>query len=127
MSVISMVFKKRLKELRAEKMITQEELARALDIPESTIRRLESSDQSLPRHERLEKIADFFNVSVDYLLGRTNEKCSTDITDPFISAINDPTLSEEDKNIINLIRNLPPNKKHLVKELLEAFKSEIDN
>ncbi|ERM18973.1 XRE family transcriptional regulator [Brevibacillus laterosporus PE36] len=121
-----MIFKKRLKELRAEKMITQEELAKALDIPESTIRRLESSD-SLPRHERLEKIADFFNVSVDYLLGRDNDKTNTDSTDPFASVMNDPALSEEDKNILNLIRNLPPNKKHLVKELLEAFKSEIDN
>lgn len=73
MSVISMGFKERLKELRTKKGLTQEALSASLDIPESTIRRLESSDEGLPRRERLERIADFFDVQVDYLLGRTDD------------------------------------------------------
>lgn len=73
MSVIIMGFKDRLKELRSKKGITQEVLASALEIPESTIRRYESSDDNTPRRERLEKIADYFGVSVDYLLGRTDD------------------------------------------------------
>jgi len=73
MSVIVMGFKDRLKELRSKKGITQEVLASALDIPESTVRRYESSDDNTPRRERLEKIADYFGVSVDYLLGRTED------------------------------------------------------
>ncbi len=72
MSVIVMGLKDRLKELRSRKGITQEALASALDIPESTVRRYESSDDNTPRRERLEKIADYFGVSVDYLLGRTD-------------------------------------------------------
>ncbi|GIO03431.1 transcriptional regulator [Brevibacillus halotolerans] len=89
-----MIFKQRLKELRAEKKITQEELAKALDIPESTIRRLESSEQSLPRRERLEKIADFFNVSVDYLLGRTDNPKST-LTDNVRLFVDSLELTDE--------------------------------
>lgn len=72
-SVMTMGFKERLKELRSKKGITQEQLAGFLDIPESTIRRYESVEESMPRRERLEKIADFFEVSTDYLLGRTND------------------------------------------------------
>ncbi|MGG1662929.1 helix-turn-helix domain-containing protein [Brevibacillus sp. NRS-1366] len=81
MSVISMGFKERLKELRTKKGLTQEALAASLDIPESTIRRLESSDEGLPRRERLERIADFFGVQIDYLLGRTNEPSPSDNND----------------------------------------------
>ena len=58
-----------LKELRAERGITQEKLARDLDIPESTIRRLETSD-GVPRKERINQIASYFNVTIDRLLGR---------------------------------------------------------
>lgn len=68
-----MGFRERLKELRSKKGITQEQLAAHLDIPESTIRRYESVEDSLPRRERLDKIADFFGVSIDYLLGRTDD------------------------------------------------------
>ncbi|MEZ2660821.1 helix-turn-helix domain-containing protein [Aneurinibacillus aneurinilyticus] len=68
-----MGFKERLKELRSKKGLTQEQLAISLDIPESTIRRYESVDDSMPRRERLEKIADFFDVQTDYLTGRTND------------------------------------------------------
>lgn len=65
-----MVFKERLKELRSKRGLTQEQLAVSLGIPESTIRRYESVEDSMPRRERLEKIADFFGVSTDYLTGR---------------------------------------------------------
>ncbi|WP_054028609.1 helix-turn-helix domain-containing protein [Bacillus sp. FJAT-28004] len=67
-----MNFQERLKKLRLQKGLTQDQLASALDIPATTIRRLETVD-SLPRRERLDRIADFFNVSIDYLTGRTDE------------------------------------------------------
>ncbi|QGQ95826.1 XRE family transcriptional regulator [Paenibacillus psychroresistens] len=64
-------FGERIKRLRSSKGITQEQLSHLLDIPESTIRRLETSD-SLPRKERIHQLADFFNVRVDYLMGRAD-------------------------------------------------------
>lgn len=69
-----MRFKERLKELRSEFGLTQEQLADKLDIPASSIRRLESEGDSLPRKERLGMIADYFKCSVDYLVGRTNDR-----------------------------------------------------
>lgn len=64
-----MEFGERLKKLRARKGITQEKLAKDLDIPESSIRRLEIS-KGVPRMDRLKQIASYFKVSTDELLGR---------------------------------------------------------
>lgn len=67
-------FKSRLKTLRTERGITQDELAHALGVPASTIRRYESSDEGMPKQERLQLIADYFNCSVDYLMERTDQR-----------------------------------------------------
>ena len=69
-----MSFKDRLKLLRSERGITQEDLSQALDMPASTIRRYESSDEGMPKHERIQMIADYFGCTVDYLLERTDER-----------------------------------------------------
>ncbi|MCR8983247.1 transcriptional regulator [Brevibacillus laterosporus] len=108
-----MIFKERLKELRATRMVTQEELAKTLDIPNSTIRRLESSDISLPRYERLEKIANYFNVSVDYLLGRTDnpKNILTDNEQLFVNS-----LELTDKHVLEKINFLNVDGSPLTKE-----------
>ncbi|MDH6427220.1 helix-turn-helix transcriptional regulator [Paenibacillus sp. FSL H7-0716] len=67
------LFKERLKELRLERGLTQEQLAEQMDIPASSIRRLEVSD-SIPRRERLLSFSTFFGESIDYLMGNTNER-----------------------------------------------------
>lgn len=74
--MVNVAFKDRLKSLRSERGITQEDLAQALGLPSSTIRRYESSEEGMPKNERLQMLANFFNCSVDYLLERTNEKQS---------------------------------------------------
>lgn len=69
-----MAFKDRLKLLRNERGMTQEELANVLGLPASTIRRYESSEESIPKNERLQLIADYFDCTIDYLLERTETK-----------------------------------------------------
>ena len=64
-----MEFKDRLKELRMMKGLSQVALADKLDVSKSTIGAYETGDRS-PSREGLEQIADFFNVDMDYLLGR---------------------------------------------------------
>ncbi len=66
-----MRFDQRLKELRAEKDITQRELARALNIAGSTVAMYELG-QRTPDADMLHRLASFFNCSIDYLLGRTD-------------------------------------------------------
>lgn len=66
-------FGKRLKLIREEKGYTQEELAKVLGITRSRLSMYEQGKRE-PSFELQEAIADFFNVDLDYLLGRTDEK-----------------------------------------------------
>lgn len=63
----------RLKELRKSKKISQLKLALALNMNQNTISRYENMEREAD-YETLIKFADFFNVSLDYLLGRSTEK-----------------------------------------------------
>lgn len=63
----------RLKLLRNEKGILQRELAEKLNITQQTISLYESNSRE-PDNETLIKIADFFNTTTDFLLGRTDQR-----------------------------------------------------
>lgn len=62
----------RLKELRKSKGISQLTLATDLNTNQNTISRYETGDRE-PGIMELIKIADYFHVSIDYLVGRTND------------------------------------------------------
>ena len=72
-------FDKILKLLRTEKNMSQQELADALGISKSAVNMYERGERQ-PNFEILESIADYFNVDIDYLLGRTNK--TTKIINP---------------------------------------------
>lgn len=80
------MFSERLKRLRMEKGITQKELADRLHISRSTIAGYESLGKE-PDGEKLCALADFFGVSVDYLLGVTD---SRELTSPAPAAAQRP-------------------------------------
>lgn len=63
-------FGKRLKELRRNRQLTQEELGNILKVTNVAVAKWES-DNRFPDKDLLIQIADYFNVSIDYLLGRT--------------------------------------------------------
>lgn len=67
-----MNFRTRLKQLRNEKKINQRELANFLKVAPSTISMYESGQRE-PNFEVLESLADFFNVDLNYLLGKSNK------------------------------------------------------
>ena len=73
-----MSFGKRLKSLRDEYHVYQKQLADYLNVSLGTISGYEK-DQNLPDASTLRQLADFFNVSCDYLLERTRYKQDTDI------------------------------------------------
>lgn len=58
----------RIKQLSYEKGLTIAELERILGFGNNIISKW---DKSVPRSDKLEKLADYFNVSTDYLLGRS--------------------------------------------------------
>lgn len=63
----------RIKELRTKKGYTQKELAALLGVGQTTIANYENGIR-IPDTEKMNKIADLFQVSFDYLLGRTENK-----------------------------------------------------
>lgn len=65
-----MPFPEILKELREKKGFTQEQLASMLNLTKNAISHYEKNINS-PNIDTIQKIADVFDVSVDYLLGRT--------------------------------------------------------
>jgi len=69
--LLGVINMKRLKELREQKQITQAQLSACLKISPSTIGMYEQGRRE-PDNEILIKLADFFNVSTDYLLDRTD-------------------------------------------------------
>lgn len=66
-------FAMRLKKLREQKKLNQTELANLLEVSNGSISKWERGDRQ-PDYETLEKIADTFNVTIDYLLGRSDIK-----------------------------------------------------
>ena len=65
----SLSFGENLRALSICRNLTQTDVARAASVGKSTISQYESKKR-FPSHDELIKIADYFGVSVDYLLGR---------------------------------------------------------
>lgn len=85
---------KRLKEIRTEKEKTQQEIANYLGITRPAYTAYESGNRQ-PDYETLQRLADFFNVTTDFLLGRTDTRNETTPEQKIKNALSgDPELSE---------------------------------
>ena len=96
------------KELRIEKNLSQEAIAKELDVSPALISKWENN-LSTPGPEMLEYIADYFDVSTDYLIGRTNDRRYFKLNDDSIEDFNllfnkYKGLSDSDKEfMLNMI------------------------
>ncbi len=70
--------KNRLKEIRQEKNLSQADIAKALGVTRQAISLYEKGDREL-KLETWQKLADFFNVPVDYLLGISKDRSTLTI------------------------------------------------
>lgn len=66
------MYLRRLRDLREDRDLTQTQVARLLGIRQTVYSRYERGFQNLPL-EHLLFLADYYKVSTDYLLGRTND------------------------------------------------------
>lgn len=83
------MFGDRLKTLREEFEMTQEELGKKLNVTRQSIYTYEKGENE-PTMDTLVKIADMFDVSVDYLLCRTNQRVNLQINNEvLLNALND--------------------------------------
>lgn len=93
-----------LKTLRQTKKLTQSETAKALDVSLSSYQKYEREKGSvMPSLEVLVRMADFYGVSTDYLLGRP---------------LAEPALDDESRQLINALQAAPAEKKSAVVSLL---------
>ena len=63
----------RLKEIREDRDYKQKDIANVLKTTQQQYSKYELGIQLIPI-DRLEKLADFYNLSIDYIIGRTNER-----------------------------------------------------
>lgn len=70
----------RLKEIRKERNLTQKEFAEKLNISQQAISQYENGDRE-PKLETWQKLADFLDVPVDYLLGISKDSSTLTIDD----------------------------------------------
>lgn len=107
--------KEQLQQLRKSRGLTQDDLAEILGISLSSYQKYER-DAISPSYETLCKIADFYHVTTDYLLGREPA------TDPFVML----QLPEDQKSVMERFASFPDDVRAIIldaiKELAEAAK-----
>ena len=121
-------FAGRLKELRTSKHLTQEQFAKKMGISRSTVGMYEKGNRE-PDYETLEAFADFFNVDIDYLLGRSDKTTTlTDsgyYTDPetakIAQALHDPP---ELSVMFDAYSNLDPKDAQLVLDMIKRMSND---
>ena len=124
------------KKLRTEKKITQEKISSDLKISRSNYSRYENGKRE-PDFKTLKKLADYFNVSIDYLLGREYEiqdknsiyhveesSLAYEVKNKlgiYIEELVKDVLSDEQlKQIILIYRSLPENEKQMVLQIINT-------
>ena len=106
----------RLKELRVENGLKRSEFSKEIGLPASTIANYENETRQAP-YKLLIAFADYFGVSVDYLLGRDNEENSGGSA----VQIRGP-LSAGEKKLIATYRECSPLSKNRIAEYAELLK-----
>ena len=98
---------KNLKKIREDNKISQQKLASHIGVSRSTIAMWET-DGSQPDNDSLRKIANYFNVSTDYLLDMTNIPQST------IPSSSPIRISKKEQEILSIFEKLNEEKKNKV-------------
>lgn len=133
-------FNQRMKELRNEKNITLEELSRVLNTTKSTLSRYENNLRT-PNADFINQLANYYNVSTDYLLGNSDDRTVSDSKeDTPVEKISkslddDPELSEfwnvlkerEDlKLLFKQTKSMAPNDIKKIIRVIKAIEDEED-
>ena len=114
-------FGNNLKLLRMQNSWTQTELAKLLNVAKGTVSNWENENR-FPDKDTLNKIADVFNVSIDYLLGRTDENTSTIVAPVTKKDIKDHNNFMEDAKALFMNGELAEeDKEQIFKDISDLF------
>lgn len=107
-----MEFKYRLRNLRDELKISGEELGNILNVGKSTISMWENG-KNMPTAAMIQKLADYFQVSTDYLLGKSDIRNINNENEDYRIAFDD---------IGKDYAELEDSEKDMIKTMIKAFK-----
>lgn len=113
----------RIKQLRKEKNLTQPELGKIIGMGKTTISMYETGN-STPGDDIKLKMAEYFNVSMDYLMG------VSDIRTPIVKNDNkEPKLSPEVETIAAHLegKDITPKKMKLLKSYIDTLFDDFDD
>ena len=109
------MFSNRLKELRKVKNVSQKELSDLLKLTPQAISKWENG-LSEPDNDSLITLAEFFNVSTDYLLGKSN-----------IENAENPYDDELEQVLFSKAKDLTEDEKKAVLGVINAIKKDVDD
>lgn len=112
------MFNIRLKELRNQKNMTQDELGKVLNVSGKTIGTWER-DSRQPNIETINALANYFNVSTDYLLGR-KENGKTKNDDKQVDLTGIGQKEDEEKIFSYEGKEIPKQDLELIRRILET-------
>ncbi len=107
-----MTLAERLKQLRKEKGLTQEQLGKVIGVQKQAIWKYENGNVTNMKSSTIKTLAEYFNVSPSYLMGYTNVR----------NPETQENLSEFELKAIELLRMIPEDKRD---GFLEYLKSAI--
>ncbi len=108
------MFSDRLKKLRDENNVSQFDLSNYLGISQQALSKWEN-EKTEPDNDSLVKIANYFNVSTDYLLGNSESK-----------QIEKPYDNDLEKVLFSKAKDLSDEDKKAVLGIINALKKDID-
>ena len=103
----------RIKELREEKNLLQKDLAKALNSNQRTISNWENG-LAQPNIESLILLADFFEVSIDFLVGRSDDFGQV--------TVKNPDLTDEESELLQIFRNVTDADRSAILTVFTPFK-----
>ncbi|MFI5358954.1 MAG: helix-turn-helix domain-containing protein [Halanaerobiales bacterium] len=122
-----MSFGKKLRSLRQEKKLSQVELSKKLNVTSQALSQYVLGKR-IPDAEMIIRIADFFDVSVDYLLDRTNERITVDnmkailASDPaFARALDKLTTRKELQELFKVTKDLSRERVEQIIRIIKAM------
>lgn len=115
------MYGERIRQLRKERGITMKEFGRLFHLAESTISGYETEARK-PDIVIVEKFANFFDVSTDYLLGRTNIRKM--MPSAAGSWAEDDTVRQliEDQEFMDAYKNMPGSREEAKEDLITFMK-----
>ena len=109
----------RLKILRKEKNLLQKDIAKEINVGRSTYVKYENGD-SEPSLRILVELANFFNVSTDYLLEKTNIRYEKE-KPVHVDELKQPSLSPEEKILLSAFAKSTDDDRRVLWALLDKY------